>query len=162
MPQSQAETGAPRSWSIGLDAMPPSYRPLLKMGLKCSHFTRTRPRSRWWAVMAPAVCRTPGYEHSCRGVPQPHPVLPPQRLGRQWTGVTTCPRHALARAAAVTLATTASAVIRACVPSVYRSFGCQDGSLGEGEGRVAQWGGQSTLKGPWARSPEACWALCGL
>ena len=32
--------------------------------------------------------------------------------------------------APVTLATTASAVIRAHVPSVYRSFGCQDGSWG--------------------------------
>lgn len=65
-----------------------------------------------------------------KGAPHPHPVLPPQRLGRQWTGVTACPCHALARAAAVTLATTASSVIRARVPSVYRSFGCQDGSWG--------------------------------
>lgn len=25
------------------------------------------------------------------GVPHPRPVLPPQRLGRRWTGVTACP-----------------------------------------------------------------------
>ena len=34
---------------------------------------------------------------AARGVPNPHPVLPTQRLGRRWIGVTPCPHHALAR-----------------------------------------------------------------
>lgn len=66
----------------------------------------------------------------------PHPA--PRSHHRAWgqrTGVTACPHRARNRAAAVTLATTASAVICARVPSVYRSFGCQDRSWGSGEGR---------------------------
>lgn len=127
MPQSQAETGALPSWSTGLGAMPPLQPPLLKMGLRSSRFTRTRPRSPWWAVMAPAASRTPGYECSCcKGRSPTQPLLPPQRLGRRWTGGG-LPHHALAGMAAVTLATTAH------VPSVYTSFGCQDSSWGVGK-----------------------------
>ena len=67
---------------------------------------------------------------------RPSPALcSRQRDWGQWTGVTACPHRALTRAAAVTLATTASAVICARVPSVYRSFGCQDRSWGSGAGR---------------------------
>lgn len=70
------------------------------------------------------------------GVPYPRPVLPPQRLGRQWTSVTACPHNALARVVPVTLATTASAVIRARVPSVYRSLDAKmaAGGCGQWEG----------------------------
>lgn len=107
---------------------------LLKMGLRSSHCTRTRPRSPLWAVTAPAASRTPGYEHSCcKGKSPTQPLLPPQRLGRRWTGGG-LPYHALARMAAVTLATTAH------VPSVYTSFGCQDSSWGwESDGGIV-WG----------------------
>lgn len=92
MPQSQAETGALPSWSTGLGAMPPLQPPLLKMGLRFSHCTQTRPRSPLWAVTAPAASRTPGYEHSCcKGRSPTQPLLLPQRLRRWWTGVTACP-----------------------------------------------------------------------
>lgn len=116
--------------------MPPLQPPLLKMGLRSSHCTRIRPRSPSWAVMAPAASRTPGYEQSCcKGKSPTQPLLPPQRLGRRWTGGG-LPHHALARMAAVTLATTTH------IPSVYTSFGCQDSSWGwESDGGIAwRWG----------------------
>lgn len=89
MPRGQAETGALHSWSTGRGAMPlPCHLPPTT-GLRCSHCTRTRPRSLSWAVMAPAACRTPGYEPCCLSTTVkcalPHAVLT-QRLGRQWTG----------------------------------------------------------------------------
>ena len=72
-----------------------------------------------------------------------------QRLGRQQVGVTACPTMPWPGVAPVTLATTASTVTHGCVPSVYSSFRCQDGSWG---GWVV-WG----LEGSQVRSPDTCW-----
>lgn len=86
MPRSQAETGAPPSWSTRLGAMPPPSHPLLKTGLRSSHCTRTRPRSPWWAVTALAVCRTLGYEHGCQGRAHQGPHPRPCSHHRDWEG----------------------------------------------------------------------------
>ena len=81
MQQSQAETGVPPSWSTEQGATPPPFHPPLKTGLRSSRCTRTRPRFPWWAVMAPAACRTPGYERSCQGSAQPPPCAPNTETG---------------------------------------------------------------------------------
>lgn len=71
-------------------------------------------------------------------------TAPATETGEPADGCHPLPCRALRRAAAVTLATTAGAVICARVPSVYRSFGCQDGSWA-GRRRKGCWLGAKAL-----------------
>lgn len=82
---------------------------------------------------------------AARGVAPPPPRAPTIETGEAVGRRHHLPHHALARMAAVPLATTASAVICACVPSVYMSFGCQGGreAMGGLQGDPKHFGGVS-------------------
>ena len=80
----QVDTGVPSSWSTERGTTPPPFHPPLKMGLSSGRCPWTRPRFPWWAVRAPAICRTPKYNHSCAPQPGGDAPPPPHAPNRDW------------------------------------------------------------------------------
>lgn len=66
------------------------------------------------------------------GVPHPYTLCSQHRDWGDSGGVPACPDHALAGGGLSPWPPLLALIIRARVPSVYRSFGCQDGSWGCG------------------------------